>query len=198
LFCACLLSLLAGVNAQASERLWQLIGARDAAAGAFLQELYDEEDELLERATGHYAVLRPQYFRWEIDYPDRQRIVVAGDTLWHYDVDLATATRRNTAGSDEFAPLQLLGGEVAELQQRFSVTDLGDDRYRLQPNYPDAGFASVEMGWEDGQLTAMTVLDRSGQRLELSLTPERPAPALSPADFRFSPPEGVEVYGDGR
>lgn len=192
-----LLSLLA-LPLQASERLWQLLRSTEAASGAFMQELYDEEDELLERSSGRYAVLRPHYFLWEIEYPDRQRIVASADTLWHYDIDLATATRRDTAGNSDFAPLQLLGGDVAVLRERFTVDELGDDAFRLQPTYPDAGFSSVDMRWSEDTLTGMSVLDRSGQRLELTLTPELPTPSLSPAEFEFVVPEGVEVYGEGR
>jgi chaperone LolA len=192
-----ILLLLLSLRAESSERLWEMLAAQEAARGAFLQELYDEGDELLERSSGRYAVLRPHFFRWEIDYPDRQRIVVAGDVLWHYDIDLQTATRRSTGEEQQFAPLQLLGGDLRDLRQQFRVEDLGGDRYRLQPTYPDAGFASVDLQWESGQITAMEVVDRSGQRLQLSLTPERPTPPLAPADFAFSVPEGVEVYGDG-
>lgn len=185
------------LRAEGTERLWEMLAARDAAAGAFLQEIYDEEDELLERSSGRYAVLRPHFFRWEIEYPDRQRILVAGDVLWHYDIDLETATRRSTGEEQQFAPLQLLGGDLRDLRRQFQVTDLGEDRFRLQPTYPDAGFASVELQWSGGLITAMEVIDRSGQRLQLLLTPERPTPPLEPADFAFIVPEGVEVYGDG-
>lgn len=189
--------LLATAGSRAADDLWSLLAAQDSASGRFLQELYDEEGELVERSSGRYAVLRPHYFRWEIDYPDRQLLLVAQDTLWHYDLDLATATRRTVDDDAAFAPLQLLGGDVEKLRQQFSVTAFGPGSYRLQPTFPGAGFALVEMAWEGKHLTAMDVLDRSGQRLQLSLTPDEDVAPPVPGDFDFSVPEGVEIYDDG-
>ena len=91
-------------------RLYEVPVGKEAASGQFIQELYDEEGELLERSSGRYAILRPGFFRWEIDYPDRQLLLVSGDLFWHYDIDLATATRRKTGDDQSFAPLALLGG----------------------------------------------------------------------------------------
>jgi len=178
------------------DRLWRWLTAEEAASGAFEQRVYDEQGELLERSSGHYAILRPGYFRWEIEAPDRQLLLVAADTLWHYDLDLATATRRSTAGDQAFAPLQLLGGDVDELRRRFAVEALDDEHWRLRPTWPQAGFQSVVLGWQDALLTSMRILDRSGQRLDIDLRPERPAPALKAADFHFDPPPDVDVFID--
>ena len=52
----------------------------------------------------------------------------------------------------------------------------------------------MELAWEAGQLRDMTVIDRSGQRLELRLAPQRPPPALGAGDFAFTPPPGVDVF----
>lgn len=183
-------------SATADEQLWGLLEAQEAASGQFIQELYDEEGELLERSSGRYAVLRPGYFRWEIEYPDRQLLLVSGDQLWHYDIDLATATRRNTGGDKAFSPLELLGGDLEELRGRFRVTRLSDGDFQLQPTYPAAGFAQVEMHWDGPLLRAMEILDRSGQRLQLALEPAANPVQLDGDDFQFSVPEGVEVFYD--
>jgi outer membrane lipoprotein carrier protein len=189
--------ILVAVNSAADEaELWGLLAAQDAAIGQFEQELLDEEGELLERSSGSYAVLRPGYFRWEIEDPDRQLLLVSGDTLWHYDLDLETATRRSTGGDSTFAPLELLGGDPQALRERFRVTVLGAQHYRLEPTYANAGFAAVELRWDGDRLRAMHVIDRSGQRLLLDLVPTQSPAALTPADFDFTVPEGVEVFYD--
>lgn len=191
-----LLGLFYAVSAMADEQLWALLEAQEAASGQFIQELYDEEGELLERSSGHYAILRPGFFRWEIDYPDRQLLLVSGDLFWHYDIDLATATRRKTGDDQSFAPLALLGGDLEELRGRFRVTRLGEGEFQLQPTYPAAGFALVEMHWDGPLLRAMEILDRSGQRLQLALEPAANPVKLASGDFQFSVPEGVEVFYD--
>jgi outer membrane lipoprotein carrier protein len=192
---ASLLAPLVAVTAPDSEEgLWQRLAGRDAAAGRFLQELYDENGELMERSTGRYAILKPHFFRWEIDDPDRQILLVSGDTLWHYDVDLATATQRRSDAPGAFGPLELLGGDIASLRARFQVEALTADRYRLLPTYPQAGFSAVVLEFDGAELSAMQVRDRSGQRLELALTPEPSGPPLKPGDFDFTAPPGVEVF----
>ena len=120
--------LLAGVGqvlAQDDSPLWSYLSAQTQAEGRFEQSLYAETGELLEESRGQYRLLRPGYFRWDIEEPDSQLIVVADDELWHYDRDLASATRRNAAEQGSFSALELLAGDGDDLRRRFSVTDLG-------------------------------------------------------------------------
>lgn len=182
-------------SARVSE-LWDLLAAQEQAQGTFEQSLFSETGELTEQSRGRYAVLRPGYFLWEIEAPDRQRLVVANDVLWHYDIDLATATRRDrkTGADEQFTALELLGGDRAFLQARFSVEPLGGQRFRLVPRFPQAGFASVDMVWDNAALVAMDIRDRSGQLIQLKLAPDPQAAGLSPGDFVFEPPAGVDVY----
>ena len=188
------LALVAARAAAQDADVWSRLAAQEQASGRFLQELYSEEGELLERSSGRYAVLRPGYFRWEIDYPDRQQIIVAGGTLWHYDLDLATATQRLIGEDEQFTALDLLARDSDELAARFSVEASGDESYRLVPLFPQAGFRSAELTWEEGALVAMDVVDRSGQALHIELSPDAQAQPLSPGDFDFDPPEGVDVH----
>jgi outer membrane lipoprotein carrier protein len=176
------------------ERLWSLLAAQEQASGRFLQEIHADDGELLERSSGRYAVLRPDFFRWEIEYPDRQQIVVAGTVLWHYDIDLAAASRRDTRENSEFNALELLAGDSDELRERFAVEVLDDDSYRLVPRFPQAGFAAVDLSWRDGSIVSMQISDRSGQLINLALTPDEDPAPLTPADFEFLVPEGVDIY----
>ena len=193
---AALLAAAAGLRAEEARDggdVWRRLAAQTQATGSFRQALYSEEGELLERSSGRYAVLRPGYFRWIIEAPDRQQIIVAGDSLWHYDLDLATATQRRIDDETQFPALDLLARDSDELVERFRVEALGDDRYRLTPLFPQAGFSVAELTWEGDRLVAMDVIDRSGQALQLLLDPDRDAASLSPADFAFEPPAGTDV-----
>lgn len=174
--------------------LWDHLEAQQQATGDFEQLLYSEGGELLVQSRGEYRLLRPGFFRWDIESPDSQLIVVSGDELWHYDRDLASATRRNARSPGSFSALELLAGDGADLRQRFAVTELGDDRYRLVPVYAGAGFSSVELQWRERALVAMVIRDRGGQEIQLSLTPDPNAAPLTADDFSFSVPEGVEVF----
>jgi chaperone LolA len=177
-----------------TEDVWALLSAQSQASGVFVQELFDDNGELLERSSGRYAVLRPGFFRWEIEDPDQQMIVVSGTQLWHYDIDLAAATRRDTSQSNEFTPLELLAGDSDELHERFEAQRLGPSRVRLIPTFPQAGFASVDIAWEGDGVIAMDVQDRSGQMIKLDLSPDQNPIKLTAKDFEFVAPAGVDVY----
>jgi chaperone LolA len=183
----------AGALAATVESLWARLAAQDQAQGRFMQELLDEQGELIERSSGAYALLKPGYFRWEIDYPDRQQIVIADDVLWHYDIDLASVTRRAVDHDGRFTALDLLARSSDELADRFSVEVLDGDRFRLVPQFAQAGFSAVILSWDEDRLVAMDVQQRSGQTLSLVLSPDAEAPALTAADFAFVVPEGVDL-----
>ena len=187
-----------------STALWARLAGLDQAQGRFEQALYSERGELLERSSGRYALLKPGFLRWEIERPDRQRLVVAAGQIWHYDIDLATATRRALRRGESFSALDLLTADTASLRQRFQVEVLGDNsgensgdqRYRLLPLFPGAEFAVLELTWRDGRLRAMSIRDRSAQRIQLALTPDPAAAPLQAQDFAFEPPPGVEVFAE--
>ena len=44
----------------------------ESMQGAFTQKQYSEEGELLAQSSGRFAILRPGFFRWEINLPDSQ------------------------------------------------------------------------------------------------------------------------------
>jgi len=201
LLCAGLLALpaaalWAATDAQDGAGLWQRLAAQDQAQGRFRQELYDEGGALMERSGGRYAVMKPGYFRWEIMQPDRQEIVVADGVLWHYDVDLATVSRREVDEDGAFTALDLLARDTPELAARFHVERLAEGRFRLLPRFGGAAFSAVDVTWDGNALVEMLVSQRGGQRLALSLEPDLDAPPLTRADFDFEVPEGLDLQAD--
>jgi len=200
-FAACL-ALLLGVTAQGgeapeAESVWALLEARKQLQGNFEQRLFDEEGTLVERTEGRYAILRPGFFRWEIEAPDRQQITISRGTLWHYDLDLETVTVREVTADEQFTALDLLAHDRAKLAERFRVEALDAGTYRLLPLFPQAGFSAVELTWRGDDLVAMNIERRGGQTLSLNLSPLGDAAPLVPEDFDFEPPAGVEVQRAG-
>ena len=178
------------------DALWPRLAAQSQAQGRFRQELFDESGALMERSAGRYAVMKPGYFRWEIDDPDRQEIVVADGVLWHYDIDLATVSRRDVDEDGAFTALDLLARDTQDLAARFQVERLGDERFRLRPQFAGATFSAVDVTWEGEAIVAMVVHQRGGQRLSLALEPDMDAPPLDPSAFDFQVPEGIDLQAE--
>ena len=145
-------------------------------------------------SAGRFSLLKPVYLSWEIDSPDSQLIIIDGNHLWHHDRDLETVTRRSVAGQDELSPLQVLAGDTSLLRDRFEVTATGEGRFLLVPTDGNPGFTELTLVFANDQISAMEVTDKLNQRIFIQLTALDSESTLTPADFKFLPPEGADLF----
>jgi outer membrane lipoprotein carrier protein len=177
----------------------------------FEQQVQDARGQSLDRGQGTVWVQRPGRFRW--DYRPAGAATSGGDTigqllvtdgrnLWLYERDLQQATVRDAASAAGSAPLQLLSGDVAELESTFTVTR-GKDHDGLQwvevrPRSSSADFTRAELGFSGGTLSRMQISDKLGQQTTLRFSGSQRNPALKADVFTFVPPAGVDVIGTPR
>jgi len=162
----------------------------DQLAGRFTQQLYDENGQLLIESDGEFALLRPYYFRWEIQQPGQQLLVGDGEFLWQYDQDLATVLRR-PLGDQLSTPLGVLLAGEGELERVYEVERQADS-LKLTPRGPNPLFASIVIQLQDGLPRELTLVDTLGQTIQLLLD-LAPDQDLKPADFTFQPPADVDL-----
>ncbi len=62
---------------------------------------------------------------------------------------------------------------------------------------PDASFRSARLGFAETGLVKMQVVDTLGQRTEIDFSGWKRNPAFPAGTFRYSPPKGVDVIGEG-
>ncbi|MEP5764715.1 MAG: outer membrane lipoprotein chaperone LolA [Halieaceae bacterium] len=166
--------------------------------GDFAQELFGDDGKLLEQSSGRFRLLKPGFFSWHIFQPDEQLLVAAGPSLWHYDVELETATRRDIPAGNPTSPLTILGGDSAELAQHYLVQALGEQSWQLRPRSADAEYSAIAIVF-DGELPArMEIEDVLQRRTVIHFSAVQADTALQPADFDFQPPPGVDVYDNER
>jgi outer membrane lipoprotein carrier protein len=194
-----LLSLLAALctqslSAEPLDALGERLAPLQALQGRFEQRVLSPDGELLESSSGRFMLLRPGLFYWRIEMPDEQLLVAADDHLWHYDADLATATRRALGNDLQGGPLAILSGKVAQLADHYYVRDLGSGRFRLEPRAEDREFEAVELSFSDTVPLSMTVEDRLQQTTRIRFEAVELNPPLERDDFRFEPPDGVDVF----
>lgn len=163
--------------------------------GEFVQRQYGDGDNIIAESTGVFRLLRPVYFSWEIRSPDRQLIVANAEYLWHYDMDLQTATRRPVVGNIEASPLQVLGGDEAALRDQYDVEQTGTDRFVLVPVDARHGFRRLAVTFDGDIIEQMDIIDKLGQRVVVDFREVDAGTPLSGADFEFTPPgEGVDLF----
>lgn len=197
-----LLGLLVWTGAAMADPLEDLRGfyrAVGSLAADFEQRLVDEDGETLERYAGRLWLQRPGRFLWQYDAPYDLQLGSDGTQLWHYDVDLRQVTLRDARQSLSGTPAELLGGDVAMLDNyRFErLEDAGGMSWlRLIPRDAESDFSRIRIGLADGQPRQVHLEDRLGQLTQLRLIDLRPNVEIDPARFLFKAPPGVTVVDE--
>jgi outer membrane lipoprotein carrier protein len=168
--------------------------------GQFTQQVYDAKGTLKESSSGRVALSAPRLFRWEYAKPYPQLIVADGKKVWVYDPDLQQVTVRGQGSEEQNSPLSALI-DPAKLDQQFNVAESGNkdglEWLTLTPkNEGDASFQLARLGFGNGGLTRMEVLDAAGQSTKISFTGWKRNPSFAGSTFKYTPGKGVDVVGD--
>lgn len=179
-------------DSSAEQALGDVLAKVEHLSGRFRQTIYPQTGGRATTSTGEFRLQAPGRFLWRIEAPDNQLVVTDGIYLWHYDADLQTVTRRPVSATAS-APLQVLAGDRDSLSRDFTITRRDSDLYTLLPTASDAGFQSLEMGFEDGLPVTLTIVDNLSQRIEISLE-ALSTDAFDSDIFNFITPEGVDLF----
>lgn len=185
-------------DARGEELVQQFVSEVRSMSGRFEQSLVDADDEIVETSQGTFEILRPGRFRWSYTEPYEQILVADGRNVWSYDVDLAQVTVKPQAEVLASTPASLLGGSDRVLDD-FTVVGSDEDRgtlwVRLEPNDPETGFRTVQLGFTDGVLSRMMLSDNLEQTTLVALFDVEVNGEIDPVRFRFTPPADVDVVG---
>ncbi len=156
-----------------------------------------QADEQVSR--GSLKILRPGRFRWDYESPTSQLVLSDGQRLWLYDPDLEQVTVRDMDGTLASTPAMLLGGE-GDLDSHFKTgaryEEEGVSWVELVPLVQDSDFVGLRVGFCGAELCDMELLDKLGQYTRIHFEDVVIGEPLDPADFRFDPPEGVDVISE--
>jgi len=170
--------------------------------GQFTQQVFDPKGKLKESSSGKVALSAPRLFRWEYVKPYPQLIVADGKTVWVHDPDLQQVTRRPQGIEEQNSPLSALI-DPGKLDVQFEVKEAGTAEglnwLTLAPKRDagEASFRSARLGFGSAGLMKMQVVDALGQRTQITFSDWKRNPAFSKATFRYTPPKGVDVIGEG-
>ena len=162
----------------------------------FRQLQLDEEGVVTRNQEGRFWLQRPQKLRWLYERPYRQLMVNDGKQFWLYDEDLAQVTVRPSNQALQSAPLLLLSGGP-ELDAQFEMAALpnadGMDWVEIKPRDKEGDFVSARMGLKQGLPAVLELSDSLGQQTRILFFNMRSNINIAAEQFRFVPPEGVEV-----
>lgn len=150
-------------------------------------------------SSGRFEFQRPGRFRFEYTKPFEQTIVADGQTLWLYDVDLNQVTARKQQEVLGSTPAALIasGTDIKALSEAFELKAApakdGLEWVDARPTAKDGQIQRVRVGFRQGQLAVLEILDSLGQRSVLSFLQWQGNVPVSPERFRFQPPAGADI-----
>lgn len=189
-----------GAWATVSENLDHFFEDVETYSARFQQVVLDEDFNPIEESSGRVTIKRPGRFRWDYEPPNETRIISNGDKVWVFDVELDQVSVRSYRKALGSTPAALLAGG-AEISEEFDVTDLGEVNgplhwVRMVPKSEDVGFEDIRIGFEDGRLRVMELVDGLGQTTRITMTDGAENETVSDAQFDFIPPDGVDVIDE--
>ena len=162
----------------------------------FQQVVLDEGLKMLQESSGTLSIERPGKFRWDYDTPYQQQIVGDGKKVWIYDVELQQVTVRRMTGAMGNTPALLLAGK-AGLKRNFTIINLGRqgklDWVKMVPKIRDGGFEDIRVGFENGVIRMLELIDGFGQTTRITLSDASENKKIDAKRFAFVPPKGVDV-----
>ncbi|OAM29786.1 outer membrane lipoprotein chaperone LolA [Eikenella corrodens] len=182
------------VQAGGIEALQKFNADTDGISGSFSQSVQSRNKT--RNAQGRFSILRPGLFKWEYTSPYKQTIVGDGSYIWLYDIDLAqiTKTAQNQAIGD--SPAAILSNKDA-LSASYTLKEDGSaggiDYVLATPKRSNAGYQYIRLGFKGDDLAEMRLKDSFGNQTTIKFNNLNTRPNLSRSQFRFTPPQGVDV-----
>lgn len=194
-----LLSLPLGTAAQegAAERLNHFFSETRTLRAEFRQEVFDEEGELIEEATGSVTLARPGRFRWVYREPYEQEVVGDGTQVWVHDADLDQVTVGDMDASIGSTPAMLLYSD-RPIEESFEVMATGEEGVmqwiELVPRAEESAFTRVRITLAPEGMRTMELADRFDQTIRIAFTRLERNVDFDEDHFRFVVPAGADLF----
>ena len=170
-------------TARAADITWPLEG-KNTARGTFHQTVEDINGALAFSSMGRFAALKPSYFRWEVESPDRQLLVATPEVFWQWDKDLDVVILRDPPSISDLPIAAIWNGTLADRPHRKIETDHFRDQIKdLSVRSPDENTIILMFKDSLGQTT----------RFEFTLETQG---VVTSSEFEVSVPNGVELYDE--
>ena len=150
-------------------------------------------------SSGIFEFLRPNRFRFQYTKPFEQLIVADGLTLWLFDADLnqVTARRQQEVLGNTPAALIAAARDLKGVTGVFALSNAPDANgmqwLLAQPKSRDAQLQQIRLGFRQGQLAVLELLDTFGQRSVLTFGSINTQPGFKAQHFSFQAPAGADV-----
>jgi outer membrane lipoprotein carrier protein len=194
-----MLLVLPQANASGLDDLKAFYANTKSVSANFVQVVTDKQGRKVQSVEGNMQLKRPNMFRWNYSQPYEQQMMSDGKKVWLYDVELAQVTVSDISKALGASPAALLAGDQ-NLDKKFTLTNINrqDDVAWISalPTVQDSGFEKILLGFSDGKISKMELLDSFGQFTKISFSNVVQNPSIADKEFKFNLPKGVDVVGE--
>jgi outer membrane lipoprotein carrier protein len=184
-----------------SEQLYRLMAAMKSYKANFTQLTQDDAGNTLATSEGQFKLLRPNQLIWETIEPAPMQVIIDGQFLWNYDIELEQITQQPLNAALAQSPATLLLGQDKSFLTHYQISMVANTQcsrgvshcFYLQPKVKDSEFEAMWLGFADDLLIYLKVTDLLGQVNKIYLQQPQLNPELNSAHFEFVPPPGVDV-----
>jgi outer membrane lipoprotein carrier protein len=194
---ACLVLLAAATNAHADALASLNNFVRDARTGSaeFTQTVISPDGAKRRTSSGTFEFSRPNRFRFSYTKPFEQLIVADGQRLWIHDPDLNQVVSRKQSAALAATPAALLAGSQLDRDFKLEAEPARDglEWVKATPRQTEGGFDSLRIGFRNGELASVEILDSLGQKSVLQFRAVKLNVPLPVDRMVFTVPKGADV-----
>ncbi|NRQ43032.1 outer membrane lipoprotein chaperone LolA [Rheinheimera sp. YQF-2] len=176
----------------AEQTLQRKLATIKSFSAGFEQQVFDEQQQLLQQGKGELMLKQPALFRFETTEPEPNLFIGDGSSLWFYNEPLEQLTIYDAANEVNRTPFVLLTSTKAELWAQYDVEQQGE-QFVIRSKAADSPVVQLTLSFSGAALSKMQVLDMNRQTSEFNFTLVQLNIALDDELFRFEPPAGTDI-----
>ncbi len=201
-FCSVILLIFAlpSMASTPGSNLTRLLNGSQTMQATFKQTIMNATGLTLQNSSGLMMIQRPGKFRWAVQKPNKQEVIVNGDKVTIYDVDLEQVTlRKLDKNAQKISPALLLSGKVQQLSKQFQINESSTNEgkaFQLTPKENNPLFKHISIYFKQGKIYKMLVLDDLGQQTLFMFSKVKLNIPLKSSLFQLTVPKDVDVINE--
>ena len=159
----------------------------------FTQQVFDNDNKLLQQGSGKLIVSKPNKVYWQTTAPEESLIVSDGETLWLYDPFIEQVSAFSYQASVENTPTLLISSGSRELWANYTVMQPEKSSYNIVSNDEQSQVKSLLVKFAGEQISELVITDVTGQTSHITLSDSDYKTAPDEKLFTFKVPKGVHL-----
>lgn len=171
--------------------LRQKLQAIQSFEGNFKQDTYNSRKNLLKEYQGHFYLVKPNQFRWDIEMPVKKIIISNGKQLWVYNPALQQVFIQSLQQKKIITPAALLSASASGVLNDFYIKKISN-WFVLTPKI-STFVKRVSLKFQGPNLMEMQILDTLDQTSVILINQSKMNQRIQADLFSFKPKTNVDV-----